>query len=87
MKEAIIIFGVPAMVTIIMHELTFFGYRIYPLFIKYFDFKPFICELCMSFWMTLGITYIEFGFHLGTVLMSFLSGFIGYFYSKQFIKF
>lgn len=87
MKELLIIFGVPAMVTIIMHELTFLGYRIYPVIVKYLDFKPFTCELCMSFWIALGISFNEYGFHLETILISFLSGLMGFIYSKQFIKF
>ena len=87
MKELILLFSVPAFVVIVMHELEILGHRIYPLIVRILPFKPFTCELCLSFWVYLGIKSGLDGFHLVNVLESFLSGFIGYEISKRFIKF
>jgi hypothetical protein len=87
MKELILLFGIPSGVVILMHELTFFGYRIYPPIVKLLNFKPFTCELCLSFWTHFGIVSYLNGFDIYGVTSSLLAGVIGYLISLKFIKF
>jgi hypothetical protein len=87
MEKLILLFSVPALVVVVMHELELFGYRIYPIVVKYLNFKPFTCELCLSFWTYLGINIGLDRFNYMTIFESFLAGLIGYLYSKQFFKY
>ena len=87
MKTIILLFGVPSLVVILMHELTIFGYKIYPLIVKLLPFKPFTCELCLSFWTYLGVKITLEGFTYYTIFESFIAGMIGYLLSNKFLKF
>jgi hypothetical protein len=87
MKELILLFGIPSAIVILMHELTVFGYRIYPQIVKRLNFKPFTCELCLSFWTHFGVVSYLNGFDIYGVASSFTAGLIGYMISLKFIKF
>mgnify|MGYP000400879725 CR=1 FL=1 len=82
-----LLIGIPAGVVIIMHELEILGRRIWPLVVKVLNFKPFNCEICLSFWAYFITAGLLNGFTLYNLLASFIAGFLGYLFSIKFIKF
>jgi len=82
-----LLLGIPAGVVILMHQFEILGYRIWPVVVKLLNFKPFTCELCLTFCVHLITAGLLNGFTLYNLLASLLAGFIGYLMSKQIIKF
>ena len=87
LKFCILLFGIPAVVVIIMHQLEIFNRRLWPIVVRYLNFKPFTCELCLSFWAYLITGVLINGFTIYNLVASFIAGLIGYLYSLKFIKF
>lgn len=86
--ELLLIFGVPAMVVIIMHQFEIFGHRVYSILVsRALNFKPFNCELCMSFWTYFLLHGFLFQFDFYNILGAFICALLGYIYSFKFIKF
>jgi hypothetical protein len=82
-----LLLGIPAGVVILMHFLEILGVRIWPLVVKVLNFKPFTCELCLTFWVHLVTAGLLNGFTIYNLLASFLAGFIGYLMSTKILKF
>ena len=87
MNELILLFGIPAGVVILMHEIEIFNRRLWPAVVKVLNFKPFTCELCLAFWVHYITAGLINGFNLYTLLASFIAGFLAYLFSIKFIKF
>ena len=86
MTELLILFGVPCAVVITMHELEIFGYRLYPLLVRWLNFKPFTCELCMSTWTYFFLHGFVTSFDVYNILGSFIAGMTAYLLSMKFLK-
>jgi hypothetical protein len=86
-NEVLLLLGIPAGTILFMFELEILGYRVYPLIVRVLNFKPFTCELCLSFWAYYGIAGYIHGYDLYNLLGAFISAFLGNFYAKQITKF
>lgn len=83
----ILLFGLPAGIVILMHQVEIFGHRIWPQVVRVLNFKPFTCELCLSFWVYFVTAGVLNGFTIYNLVASFIAGLLGYLYSIKFIKF
>lgn len=87
MNEVLLLLGIPAGIILVMFELEILGYRVYPLIVRVLNFKPFTCEICLSFWAYYIIAGYIHGYDFYNLLGAFVSAFIGQYYAKQIHKF
>ena len=80
-KELIELIGVPCAVVIMMHTPP------YAWFVsKVNNKKPFSCELCMSFWVSVCYMIGNYGLTEESILKGFICSFIGYLVCLKLIK-
>ena len=83
----ILLIGLPAGTVILMHNLEILGVRVWPKVLRVLNFKPFTCELCLSFWVYFVTAGVLNGFTIYNLVASFIAGLLGYLISIKFIKF